>query len=116
MSASELAKIIDVSRQDIYAIETGTYVPNTAIALKMARVLNVTVEDIFRFDAAAVTSRGKRGTDMQLLTLILILMISIYFPVIYLVVLVVCVISMLTTNSGKAKKPDIDEIITLKLR
>jgi len=51
LSAIDLAKKIDVSRQTIYAMETGTYVPNTAIALKLARVLDVSVEDLFRLDA-----------------------------------------------------------------
>jgi len=52
LSAIELAKKIEVSRQTIYAMETGTYVPNTAIALKLARVLDVRVEDLFRLDCA----------------------------------------------------------------
>jgi len=51
-SAIELAKKIEVSRQTIYAMETGTYVPNTEIALKLARVLDVKVEDLFRLDSA----------------------------------------------------------------
>ena len=53
LSAIELAKKIGVSRQTIYAMETGTYVPNTAIALKLARVLDVSVEDIFKLDSSA---------------------------------------------------------------
>jgi len=52
LSAIELAKKIEVSRQTIYAMETGTYVPNTAIALKLARVLDVSVEDLFRLNSA----------------------------------------------------------------
>ena len=32
--AIEFAKKIEVSRQTIYAMENGTYVPNTAITLK----------------------------------------------------------------------------------
>ena len=52
LSAIELAKKIEVSRQTIYAMETGTYVPNTAIALKLARVLDVGVEDLFQLDSA----------------------------------------------------------------
>ena len=51
-SAAELAKKIAVSRQTIYAMETGTYVPNTVVALKLARVLDVTVEDLFYFETA----------------------------------------------------------------
>jgi molybdate-binding protein/DNA-binding XRE family transcriptional regulator len=50
ISASELAKTVDVSRQTIYAIEDGSFVPNTAIALRLARALDVTVEEIFALD------------------------------------------------------------------
>jgi molybdate-binding protein/DNA-binding XRE family transcriptional regulator len=52
-SASELAKKIEVSRQTIYAMETEAYVPNTTIALKLARVLDVRVEDLFRLESDA---------------------------------------------------------------
>jgi putative molybdopterin biosynthesis protein len=47
MAASELAKRVGVSRQAIYAIEAGTYVPNTALALRLARVLQTGVEELF---------------------------------------------------------------------
>src|SRR5258708_6658203 len=47
LTAAHLAKQIDVSRQTIYAMEAGSYVPNTAVALRLARVLEVTVEDLF---------------------------------------------------------------------
>ena len=33
LTAIELAKKIDVSRQTIYAMETGAYMPNTLLAL-----------------------------------------------------------------------------------
>ena len=49
-TAIELAKEIGVSRQTIYAMETGTYVPNTLLALKLAQVLEVKVEDLFRLE------------------------------------------------------------------
>jgi putative molybdopterin biosynthesis protein len=52
LSAIELAKQIGVSRQTIYAMETGTYVPNTLLALKLAQVLDVKVEDLFRLESA----------------------------------------------------------------
>jgi putative molybdopterin biosynthesis protein len=54
LSAIKLAKEIGVSRQTIYAMETGTYVPNTLVALKLAQVLEVTVEDLFRLEAAEI--------------------------------------------------------------
>jgi molybdate-binding protein/DNA-binding XRE family transcriptional regulator len=47
-SAIQLAGLIDVSRQTIYAMEAGTYVPNTSLALKLARALDTTVEQLFR--------------------------------------------------------------------
>src|ERR1700758_1189832 len=46
-SAIQLAQITGVSRQTIYAIEAGTYVPNTAVALRLARALETKVEDLF---------------------------------------------------------------------
>ncbi|HEX2521615.1 MAG TPA: helix-turn-helix domain-containing protein, partial [Terriglobia bacterium] len=33
LSARRLAELVDVQRQTIYAMEAGTYVPNTLIAL-----------------------------------------------------------------------------------
>ena len=53
LSAIELAKKIGVSRQTIYAMETGTYVPNTLLALKLAKVFEVKVEDLFQLEDAA---------------------------------------------------------------
>ena len=47
VSASRLAELAGSSRQTIYAIEAGDYVPNTALALRLARILEVTVEDLF---------------------------------------------------------------------
>jgi len=47
LAASELARRLHVSRQTIYAIEAGTYVPNTEVALKLARELEMTVDDLF---------------------------------------------------------------------
>ena len=47
LSAIQLAKIVGVSRQTIYAIEGGAYVPNTTIALKLARALDASVDELF---------------------------------------------------------------------
>jgi molybdate-binding protein/DNA-binding XRE family transcriptional regulator len=47
LSATTLARLAGVSRQTIYAMEAGTYVPNTAVALKLARALDSTVEQLF---------------------------------------------------------------------
>src|SRR5215469_13468103 len=47
ISAAGLAKMVGVSRQTIYAMEASSYVPNTAVALKLARALETTVEELF---------------------------------------------------------------------
>jgi len=46
-SQVELAANIDIRRQAVYDIESGRYLPNTAIALKLARVFGCRVEDLF---------------------------------------------------------------------
>jgi putative molybdopterin biosynthesis protein len=47
LSAVQLAETVGVKRQTIYAMEAGTYVPNTAVALRLARALGSTVEELF---------------------------------------------------------------------
>ncbi len=48
MPQSELAERIGVSRQTIRAIESGSAVPSTVIALRLAKVLGASVEEIFQ--------------------------------------------------------------------
>jgi putative molybdopterin biosynthesis protein len=50
ISAAGLAALAGVTRQAIYAIEAGTYVPNTTVALRLARALETTVENLFALD------------------------------------------------------------------
>lgn len=47
IAAADLAKRVGVSRQTIHAIEAGSYLPNTQVALLLARELGVSVEDLF---------------------------------------------------------------------
>ncbi|MGA8029923.1 MAG: substrate-binding domain-containing protein [Bryobacteraceae bacterium] len=47
VSAADLARRSGVSRQTIYAIEDGSFVPNTTVSLQLSRALDVTVEEIF---------------------------------------------------------------------
>jgi putative molybdopterin biosynthesis protein len=49
--AAALARSAGISRQTIYAIESGTYVPNTAVALRLARCLETSVEDLFALES-----------------------------------------------------------------
>jgi putative molybdopterin biosynthesis protein len=46
-SQEELAEKVEVRRQAIYDIESGRYLPNTAIALRLARIFGFRVEDLF---------------------------------------------------------------------
>jgi molybdate-binding protein/DNA-binding XRE family transcriptional regulator len=46
-----LAAEAGISRQTVYAIEAGTYVPNTAVSLKLARILGTTVEELFQLES-----------------------------------------------------------------
>jgi len=50
MTQEELATKISVSRQTINAMESGKYVPSTILALKIARVFNKSVEQIFTLE------------------------------------------------------------------
>ncbi len=50
ITQEELAKLIGVSRQTINAMEANKYVPSTVLALKIAKVFDKKVEDIFMLD------------------------------------------------------------------
>ena len=66
LSAIRLAAAAGISRQTIYAMEAGTFIPNTAVALKLARALDTTVEELFTLEAAA-SGRSLRAEQATLL-------------------------------------------------
>ncbi len=66
LSAIALASAVGVSRQTIYAMESGNYVPNTAIALRLARTLGATVEELFSLTEHAPAPRF-RSAQVSLL-------------------------------------------------
>ena len=45
---AELAERVGVSRKTINTVENGVFVPSTMLALKLARAMETTVENIFR--------------------------------------------------------------------
>ena len=47
LTQEELATKVSVSRQTINAMEANKYVPSTVLALKIAKVFNKPVEQIF---------------------------------------------------------------------
>lgn len=50
MTQQQLADQTGVSRQTINAIESGKFVPSTIVALKIARVFERPVEEIFSLE------------------------------------------------------------------
>lgn len=57
LTQSRLAKIIGVKRQAVYDIESGCYLPNTAIALRLAKQFRCRVEDLFS-EGESIESRS----------------------------------------------------------
>jgi DNA-binding XRE family transcriptional regulator len=53
-----------VSRQTIYALEAGTFAPNTAVALRPAKALDTSVEELFSLadGAPAPILRSKQAS------------------------------------------------------
>lgn len=50
MTQQDLADQVSVSRQTINSIEAGKYVPSTVLALKIARIFGVRMEEIFQLE------------------------------------------------------------------
>lgn len=50
LTQEQLADKIKVSRQTVIAIETDKYLPSLGLAFKIARLFNVTIEDIFTYE------------------------------------------------------------------
>jgi len=50
MSQEELARVLEVSRQTVNAIENDKYDPMLPLAFKIAKVFGKTIEDIFQPD------------------------------------------------------------------
>lgn len=49
VNQQELGRLAGVSRQTISQIERGDYSPSVTLALKLARICDVRVEDIFTY-------------------------------------------------------------------
>ncbi len=47
MTQQELGDLLKVSRQTIFSIETGKYVPSTILSLKISKIFNKSVEEVF---------------------------------------------------------------------
>ena len=50
VNQQEMGRLCGVSRQTISLIERGDYSPSVTLALKIARIFQVSVEDIFMYE------------------------------------------------------------------
>ena len=50
VNQSDMGKLVGVSRQTISLIERGDYSPSVTLALKIAKVCQASVEDIFSYE------------------------------------------------------------------
>lgn len=49
MKQSELAELVNIRRETIVCLENGKYNPSLRLAMDIAKVFNVPVEDLFSF-------------------------------------------------------------------
>ncbi len=47
MTQQELGDLLKVSRQTIFSIETGKYIPSTILSLKISKIFTKSVEEVF---------------------------------------------------------------------
>lgn len=67
LSQLQLAEACAITRQAVISIESGKYIPNTAVALKMARTLGCRVEDLFSLEPHVTEARVECwGTPAQM--------------------------------------------------
>lgn len=50
MKQEELGKLLGVSRQTISSLENGRYNPSILLAYKIAKLFNMTIEEVFIFE------------------------------------------------------------------
>jgi putative transcriptional regulator len=50
VNQQEMGQLVNVSRQTISQIERGDYSPSVTLALKIAKVFDASVEDIFEYE------------------------------------------------------------------
>lgn len=50
MTQQQLADAAGVSRQTVNAIESGKFIPSTLLALKISRIFQMSVEELFQLE------------------------------------------------------------------
>ncbi|MEI5994783.1 helix-turn-helix transcriptional regulator [Candidatus Enterococcus mansonii] len=63
MTQQELADLVEVSRQTIIQLERNRYNPSLLVAHDIAKVFDVTINDLFTFTAKEDNSIAKSRTE-----------------------------------------------------
>jgi putative transcriptional regulator len=50
LTQEQLAELVGVTRKTINTVENGVYIPSTYLALKLSKVLEVPVEELFQLN------------------------------------------------------------------
>jgi putative transcriptional regulator len=58
MTQGELARRVGVARQTVIAIEKGKYNPSVALAIRIARVFGVSIEEVFSLEGEGEGPEG----------------------------------------------------------
>lgn len=56
MTQQELADLVGVSRQTIISLERGRYNPSILLAYRLARLFELSIEDVFTFSEEEATN------------------------------------------------------------
>lgn len=56
---SDLAELLEVSRQTVNAVETEKYEPSLTLAFKIAALFEMRIEEIFESPSAAIKTKSK---------------------------------------------------------
>jgi putative transcriptional regulator len=64
LTQEHLARVVEVSRQTIVSIEGGQYNPSTVLALRLALLFGVTVNDLFMLPGSAVADLRERSCTL----------------------------------------------------
>ncbi len=61
LSQTELANLVGITRQTVGLIEKGDYAPSVALALKLAKALQTSVEEVFWLTDKQEGGNGKHA-------------------------------------------------------
>jgi Predicted transcriptional regulators len=60
INQAELGKLVDVSRQTISLIERGDYSPSITLSLKLAKIFQIKVDDLFILTEEETKNENKK--------------------------------------------------------